>query len=339
MRDTKIDIARGICMVSILLFHTEVYYTGEEIIPYALHVDTSLLTFVFISGYLFTKMPNEAFSLRHKLLSIFRGIVLPYFAFTTIIALPKALFREDVNIIDTLMAVVTGRASWFIAALMVAEVIFAFLVHLTSKSQRQMPWLLVMCILPFLSISIAYNILTDESLHQINYWCWQNACLMLLFLFFGMYGRKMQLFNNLHLTGNKLRKSIFVLFIIILVMVILKYYIIHNDITLTIEPINISSFVLLVIDGLIGSIVVVGICRLFPNIKLLQFTGQHSLIYYFICGAVPMSVSLLLNQIGFPYDGNYWKVLLAFIIVYFSATIITWMIIQIKNILSTIKCG
>ena len=32
MRDTKIDIARGICMVSILLFHTEVYYTGEEII-------------------------------------------------------------------------------------------------------------------------------------------------------------------------------------------------------------------------------------------------------------------------------------------------------------------
>ena len=90
MRDTKIDIARGLCMVSIFLLHTEIYYTGEEIIPYACHVDNSLLAFVFISGYLFIKPSSNTFDLRHKLLSILKGITLPYFIFTTAIAFPKA---------------------------------------------------------------------------------------------------------------------------------------------------------------------------------------------------------------------------------------------------------
>ena len=51
-RKRWINLARGICMMMILLFHTEVYYIGSEIIPYHLYVENSLAGFFFLSGYL-----------------------------------------------------------------------------------------------------------------------------------------------------------------------------------------------------------------------------------------------------------------------------------------------
>ena len=45
-----IDLLRGICMIAILLDHTEIYYTGDNIINYNFYVVNVLLTFFFISG-------------------------------------------------------------------------------------------------------------------------------------------------------------------------------------------------------------------------------------------------------------------------------------------------
>ena len=59
-RKTWIDLLRGICMLAILLDHTELYYTGGNIIDYNFYVVNALVVFFFLSGYLFFK--NEAFS-------------------------------------------------------------------------------------------------------------------------------------------------------------------------------------------------------------------------------------------------------------------------------------
>ncbi len=55
------DIIKGICMMAILLFHTEVYYAGQEIIPYHCYVTNALLAFFFISGFFFSH-PDKVFS-------------------------------------------------------------------------------------------------------------------------------------------------------------------------------------------------------------------------------------------------------------------------------------
>ena len=117
-----VDALRGFCMVAILLDHTEIYFTGTNIIDYRHYVSNVLVVFFFLSGYLFYR--DESFSLRKKLVSIVRSLLVPYFIFTTIIAIPKALVH-GMDIGTTLLTVVTGQASWFVAALIVAEIVFS----------------------------------------------------------------------------------------------------------------------------------------------------------------------------------------------------------------------
>ena len=165
-------------MIAILLFHTEKYYAGEEIIPYALYVDNAVMTFFFISGYLFYH-PEKPFSVRHKLLSLFKSMFVPYLLFTSVIAFPKAFVHDDTTLTETLTAILTGHASWFIAALIVAELIFFGLLWLCHRRL----WLLgFLCAIPYPLIAIAYRIYGETTMESMNYWCWQNALLMLLFL-------------------------------------------------------------------------------------------------------------------------------------------------------------
>lgn len=64
-RKTWIDFLRGICMLAILLDHTEIYYTGTNIINYNVYVTDALYLFFFISGYLIYK-DGKAFDLKKK---------------------------------------------------------------------------------------------------------------------------------------------------------------------------------------------------------------------------------------------------------------------------------
>lgn len=62
-------------MLAILLDHTEIYYTGENVIDYNLYVANVLIVFFILSGYL---MYKETFYIKHKLHSIFRTLFIPY---------------------------------------------------------------------------------------------------------------------------------------------------------------------------------------------------------------------------------------------------------------------
>ena len=71
-----IDTVRGICMVAILLFHTEMYYAGRDITPYRCYVHNALATFFFISGYLFCGgRDGGGFRFAHKVKSISRTLI------------------------------------------------------------------------------------------------------------------------------------------------------------------------------------------------------------------------------------------------------------------------
>lgn len=78
-RKLWIDLVRGFCMLAILLFHTEIYYTGSEIIPYNFYVQNSLTAFFFVSGYLFCS--KDGFSLRDKVVSVARGLLVLYLSY------------------------------------------------------------------------------------------------------------------------------------------------------------------------------------------------------------------------------------------------------------------
>ena len=120
---------RGISIMGILYFHTEMYYAGTDVVPYGLYVDGFLSVFFFISGYLFVKDGFTSFDGVHKLKSIFRRLIVPYFAFTTVMSIPKAIAHgQDLELLSILRTILTGEASWFVAALIVAELLLTVLV-------------------------------------------------------------------------------------------------------------------------------------------------------------------------------------------------------------------
>lgn len=316
------DLARGFCMMAILLFHTEKYYAGEEIIPYALYVDNVLITFFFISGYLFHN-PQKAFSVPHKLLSILRGIIIPYFIFTAVIALPKAFVHDDTSLAETYADVLTGHASWFVAALAVAQVVFALYVKISGHRPMVLAW---MCALPYLIMAAVYHLVDSERWTSTNFWCWHNALLMLPFICAGYLFRR-------HSQWMNLIKRPWAIILMLISEVILKYWIYSHSLFMTLQPIHIDSFTLLLIDGLIGCLLIIAVCHWLPRIKWVEWTGAHSLVYYFICGGIPLLVTRVLTTIGRPYEDNYLNIIIAFILVYAISSAFTFFILSFKKIL------
>ena len=104
-----IDLLRGICMIAILLDHTEIYYTGINIIDYNVYVVNALTIFFMLSGYLMYK--ETGFDFRNKMKSITQTLLLPYFIFSTLILFPKNLIHgSEINFMNILEQIILGQA-------------------------------------------------------------------------------------------------------------------------------------------------------------------------------------------------------------------------------------
>ena len=66
---------------------------------------------------------------------------------------------------------------------------------------------------------------------------------------------------------------------------------------------------------------------------MIEWTGSHCIVYYFICGGVPLLVGFFLNYIGFPYQGHL-SMLIAYPLVYALATAIVYVIYRYFSFLT-----
>jgi len=296
-----IDSLRGICMILILWFHTEMYYTGHDTLPYELYVTNALCTFYFISGFLFCG--RKGFTLQRKLISILRGLLIPYFIFTTILVLPKSFFRNE-PAGEILTDIIMGNGSWFVASLIVAEVIYALVMSLKRR------WLLHT--LAALSLVLAY-ILNETNIYTgPNIWNFQSSLLALPFIHLGYMAHRYR--GQL---GMLLKPRIITIFI--LCSIAIKLFVAYTSPDMLIAPVMISSFPLFLADTICLIIVGVGLTSRLPYIGWLQWVGRHTLIYYFFCGAIPAFIAYLLP----PYQGCYPSIILPFLLVCIATTIIT----------------
>lgn len=114
-----IDLLRGICMIAILLDHTELYYTGLNIIDYNIYVVNALTLFFIISGYLIYK--ESKFDFKNKIKSIAKTLLLPYLIFSFLISLSKAwVYNNSINLIEICTQIAYGQSSWFVATLILS---------------------------------------------------------------------------------------------------------------------------------------------------------------------------------------------------------------------------
>lgn len=128
-----VDYMRAICMIAILLFHTEMYYVGDTVIPYSMYVENALVGFFFISGYLFSS--KDVFNFKLKINSIVTNLIYSYIIFGTIIMFTKSyLFdRENFSVIDNIINVLTGQVMWFIPAFILSSLMICLIFKLFGK--------------------------------------------------------------------------------------------------------------------------------------------------------------------------------------------------------------
>lgn len=302
-----IDFLRGIAMIGILIFHTECYYKEYHVTPYYIYTTNAIVLFYFISGFLFSR--QETFSLRHKLISIVRSLLVPYFVFTPIIAIIKALIRHQEIRLEQ---IINGQASWFIAALIVAEIIFSLSIFITNGKLK---WLSIITLGCFaLYWIIPFNV--------YNFWQWQDALLALFFIYLGyVFYKHKQVIN----TFNKLLYSLLLLGFIIIIK-IYEYYL-----DLPMRNIAIENIPLFLIDCMVWLLFVISLIKHIPSSKMIEWTGRHSIIYYFLAGGIPILVSLILNMLGFPHQ-NIWTLIIACVLVYLTATILVWIVYKVMPI-------
>ncbi len=235
-RKRWVDCLRGFCMMAILLFHTEIYYTGTSIIGYNLYVSDALYLFFMLSGYLLYKKAGMI-DIKYKLKSVLRNLLWPYFIFTSVMAVPKALAhgeRVD-NAWVLVQNVVTGQASWFIAALIVAEIFFVVALRLCRGNLFALG---SVCVLSFCcSALLALNG------NLVTFWQFSNALQAMLFLFLGYV---------YHRYEHKLMVGVLPTVIAGLMLIFLKCYVYKQDLFMTIWPIGISNYAVFLINVIVG---------------------------------------------------------------------------------------
>ena len=305
---------RGISMILILVFHTEVYYKEYDVTPYYIYTTNAIILFYFISGYLFYR--PESFSLKKKAIAIVRSLLVPYFIFTTLIGISKVLIRnENIDWIEIIVNILSGRASWFIAALIVGELFFALLL---TKTRGKITWLLTDAI----ACLIIYYVI---QFNQHNYWQWQDALLAVTFLSVGYICHR---YDNHFNTINKPLYSL----LLLLILIIIKVYEYHVD--LPMRNIAIENIPLFLADAFIWILLIISIISYIPRCKMIEWTGRHCIVYYFLCGGCPLIISMLMNKIGIPYNGYFYRYLLALLLVYLLITALTWIILYISRFIT-----
>ena len=295
-------------MLAILLFHTESYYNGHEIIPYDFYVANVLMAFFFVSGYVFNN-PQKPFSASYKLRSIVWGIIIPYFFFTTILAVPKA-FVTHRPVVGLLTAIVCGNGSWFVTALVVVQLMA------TAAFMANKRW--VYALLPVGSFVLALLLQDTEVSNHHNYWNFHNALAAMPFFFAGCLYRRVE--PRLQLICHPLS-----LILYLPVLVLLKIYEQNHAVSLVVEPVIFGSWPVFLTDMFTGILLLLAVCRLLPRLRYVEWIGSHSLVVYFFCGAVPTAVALVFHKTGFHYNNQYWHVLMAFILVCLLTTAVTWL--------------
>ena len=320
-----IDLLRGFCMMAILWFHTEMYYVGYDKTPYAFYVGDVLAVFFFISGYLMYQ--HEPFDIKKKLKSIIRYLILPYFIFTSVIAFTKYLFLHHDNIYNIIYEILIGHASWFIAALIISQLLFILLLLITKRNIIYLA--LISCCSLVLSYFIGNSYRPSPLFFEQNIWHFNEALLGCFLLFLGY------VYHQYESIINIINTITYTLFLFIIVCII-KYIIYIYNLQLTLGPIIVSNYPLFIIDLLFSILLLIHIFKRLPSLKMIEWTGSHSIAYYFICGGIPFMISYLFCKIGFTYL-NFISLVCAFIVVYIISTIITWLIYKYTPIFKKIK--
>lgn len=313
-----INALKALCMIFVFFVHCQLYYGtilkfNNLIYPFYVN------GFFFISGYLLFRkqLSTNCCSKNQKelLISIMYKIVVPSIIFSIITFLPSCFIQgRNIDIQFFIHKTMGGGTYWFTSSLVVAELVVLLLLCTSIRNI----WFYVISSILLCTFSM---IIVQLDIIDSNIWCWKQGLIALFFLSAGGLYWKYEKYCNF-----KFISFVTMLAIYVLTIICLKEY--NNALisTLQIEPIGF-------ITSILSCMLLVFICKKAPNFKILTFIGQNSLGFYFLSGALPITLSAIVKKIinllniEFTTTINHVILLLIFII----CIILAYLVVSIMN--------
>jgi len=299
-------------MISVYFIHCQIYYgcwmqgVNDFIHPYYVNA------FFFVSGYLifrkqlcsplieqsrieYAKEGGNAY-----LKNVVFKLLIPTVLFSLVEYVPKHILRGEGVSFHTLMSnTIGGGTYWFTSSLVVAELVLLLL--LFSRKSNIYFYVAIGLIVA----SIGYY-LVQIDFHLFGFgrdlWAYRRGLMALGFLVIGGLYWRYEGFLAKVLNGY----GIFVLLI--------SYAFIFSDgnhtakVLISTMDINWMGY----LASLLGCMLLIQLCKLLNPISFLTFVGQNSLCFYFLSGALPMIVSMVVKR--FVGADHLWGLFLVFIL-------------------------
>lgn len=291
-----INAVRAICMFLIYFVHGQTYYdlwlgdVNNFIHPVYVNA------FFFVSGYLIFRKQlsipvidedrnlylSKIGSGRKLIANVFFRMWIPCLIFSFIEFIPKKIIKGgDITLITFLRETIGGGTYWFVSALMVCEVILFIL--LITRQKNVWFYFIILCIITAFGMS---DIFDHSYPRRYDFYCYYRAFLACCFLGAGgLYWKYEKYFDKL---------KFWLLLIGIIVYTIVFTYFADDALVL----ISLNKITLLgILASVIGCVVLVIICKFLPKIKILTFVGTNTLLFYFVSGAIPLTVNLFFKRL------------------------------------------
>lgn len=285
MRLYWIDMVKGVCMLCVLFAHCIAYYgieaTWEAFWFHPFYVSA----FFFVSGYLFVPKCMSIVTDRWQhieagLIKVFYHIVIPTVIFSALVYVPKLLFHGGgANILDFLSATIGGNSFWFTSAIAVAQVLILLAVYLLHIRKESVLFL-ISCLYAVSGFIISrYD--TD-----VFPWFYKSGMLATLFMALGGLYRQYETMIERLIRPKFIAIGVLVLYVMCIVLFGGEGQIMCGNIQLNY---NLMGWIV----TFLGILSIVYCSKCSPEFKFVSFIGQNSLVFYFLCGLLPASVSTL----------------------------------------------
>lgn len=285
-----INAVKAICMLSVYMLHSEAYY-GIGDISYGQVLQPFYVNgFFFISGYLFfgkqlrTVDSYDFLMFWKNIKNVVFRLIIPTIVFASAIYIPKLFFHNmNISVGQYFHDVFGGISFWFTSAITVSQIILLCLLFIKSKN-----------VWTYFVVSVFLFVIAIY-LGQVNEnpfpWYYKSGLGATLFLTLGgVYNQ-----YESKIDGKFGRMAFCLIALLYLVCVIYNFIDPSFQYAIMSMTFNFSGLFV----SVLGIIFILLICKRLPDIKILEFIGRNSIVFYFFSGAVPASVGLLFQKI-FP---------------------------------------
>lgn len=171
-----------------------------------------------------------------------------------------------------------GGTYWFTSALVVAELV---LLLLFCSRKRNIWFYTVICF----ALGVISLLLVKYNLANNSIWMWKHGLVALIFLALG------GLYWRYEKQIDRLMKWWFALPLLAIYVLLILFCENTNPLisTLQIQPLGFLT-------SAIACLLLVWLCKMLPEMKPMTFIGQNSIGFYFMSGALPITLSMIAHK-------------------------------------------